>query len=215
MAVDLSDIPTANKPSPTRAALSFDDLPKKQKVSTKGELAFDDIDTPGVVVAQYKDVRSEPVEETTARVKSFRPLAVKYGDETGEDPALLLAVVHRESKGAAGAVSSAGARGYAQFMDGTAKELGVTDPDDPDQAVRGMAVYLSRLRKQALKLGVPETEADQAALASYNYGPGNFRDTWLKARKAKKPWQRMVPKETREYMAAVLALRKGRYSNED
>src|SRR5688500_9782361 len=45
-------------------------------------------------------------------------------------PALLEAVVWQESRWRANAVSSAGARGLAQLMPGTAREMGV-DPDDP------------------------------------------------------------------------------------
>ena len=79
-------------------------------------------------------------------------------------PGLMHAVVHQESGGNASAVSNKGARGLAQLEPGTAKDMGVTDINDPAQNVFGGARYL---RQQLDKYGnVP------LALAAYNAGPG-------------------------------------------
>ncbi|WP_442896909.1 lytic transglycosylase domain-containing protein [Erythrobacter sp.] len=79
-------------------------------------------------------------------------------------PALLEAVVWQESRWRANAVSHAGARGLAQLMPGTARDLGV-DPDDPMQNLEGGARYL---REQ-----LDRFEGDlEKALAAYNAGPG-------------------------------------------
>src|SRR5690606_816989 len=56
-------------------------------------------------------------------------------------PALIEALVWQESRWRARAVSPAGARGLAQLMPGTARELGV-DPDDPFANLEGGARYL-------------------------------------------------------------------------
>lgn len=59
--------------------------------------------------------------------------------------------------------SPVGAQGIAQFMPGTAKQLGI-DPLNPDEAIPGSANYLSQ---QYQKFGDwPQ------ALAAYNAGPG-------------------------------------------
>ncbi len=79
-------------------------------------------------------------------------------------PALLEAVVWQESRWRANAISPAGARGLAQLMPGTARDLGV-DPDDPFANLEGGARYL---REQ-----LDRFDGDlERALAAYNAGPG-------------------------------------------
>lgn len=87
--------------------------------------------------------------------------ATKYGI----DPALLAGLVKQESGFNPSARSSAGASGLTQLMPGTARELGVTDPTDPVQALEGGAKYL---RQQLDRFGGDE----RLALAAYNAGPG-------------------------------------------
>jgi soluble lytic murein transglycosylase-like protein len=79
-------------------------------------------------------------------------------------PALLEAVVWQESRWRADAVSPVGARGLAQLMPGTAREMGV-DPDDPFANLEGGARYL----RQQLDRFDGDVEK---ALAAYNAGPG-------------------------------------------
>jgi soluble lytic murein transglycosylase-like protein len=79
-------------------------------------------------------------------------------------PALIEAVVWQESRWREGAVSPVGARGLAQLMPGTAREMGV-DPDDPLANLEGGARYL----RQQLDRFDGDVEK---ALAAYNAGPG-------------------------------------------
>lgn len=101
-----------------------------------------------------------------------RDTVAAYGDslaaaaaETGLDPGLILAVAVHESGGDPTAVSPRGARGLMQLMPGTARELGVLDPHDPDASLRGGARYLARMLKRF------DGRVD-LALAAYNAGPG-------------------------------------------
>ena len=81
------------------------------------------------------------------------------------NPELLKAVILQESGGDTTAVSSKGAKGLMQLMDGTARMLGVSDPFDPEENINGGAKYLSSLIKKF------DGNIDKA-LAAYNAGPG-------------------------------------------
>ncbi len=87
------------------------------------------------------------------------------GKQYNVDPRLLRAVMTPESSGDPNAVSPKGATGLMQLMPATAKEMGVTDPTNPQQSIFGGAKYLSQ---QLDKYKDPAL-----ALAAYNAGPGN------------------------------------------
>ena len=110
----------------------------------------------------------------------------------GLEPALVQAVVAVESGFRPGAVSRKGAMGLMQLMPGTAAELGVADPLDPDANLDGGSRYLSRL--------LAEHGGDlRKALAAYNAGPGAVR-----RHDGVPPYP-----ETRDYVARVLKQYKG------
>jgi soluble lytic murein transglycosylase len=117
------------------------------------------------------------------------------------DPALLAAVIYRESKFDAGARSSSGAIGLMQLLPETAKGIAlhtggsrfvVADLFDPEINVRYGSFYLRRL--------IDKYGDTRLALAAYNAGQANV-DTWRAAGKG------IVFPETREYVDSVLATR--------
>lgn len=95
----------------------------------------------------------------------IKAMIVAAAKEAGIDPVLFDALVGQESSYNPGAVSRAGAQGLAQLMPKTAASLGVTDPFDPVQNLRGGAKYLAQMMKQ---FGGDV----RLALAAYNAGPG-------------------------------------------
>jgi hypothetical protein len=112
-------------------------------------------------------------------------VALSYGLE----PALLLAVISAESGFRSKAVSPKGAQGLMQLMPATARRLGVRDPFDPEQNVRGGARYLNEL----LRLFGNDV---RLALAAYNAG----EDAVMRHGRAIPPYP-----ETRQYVTRVLS----------
>jgi hypothetical protein len=100
---------------------------------------------------------------------------------------LLTKLIWQESSFRPNVVSPAGAQGIAQFMPGTAKERGLADPFDPEQAIPKAAEFIAHLAEQFGNLGL--------AAAAYNGGPARV-GSWLAGRGG-------LPAETQNYVVAV------------
>jgi soluble lytic murein transglycosylase len=94
-------------------------------------------------------IRSEVGFSKMKSSKADRHLFYSMIDKTARDhqmdPALIRAVVRAESDYNPRAVSSAGALGLMQLMPGTAQDLAVNNPFDPEENVRGGVQYLRYL----------------------------------------------------------------------
>lgn len=101
---------------------------------------------------------------------------VKKHAATYEFPwTLICSLMFQESSFKADAVSWSGAQGLMQLMPPTAKEVGVTNPFDPDQSIRGGTYYLKKqYRRVPNEVDVLNTTC--FALASYNGGYGHLID---------------------------------------
>lgn len=104
--------------------------------------------------------------DETAETIALR--VVQYGREVGVDPKLVAALMAVESGFNPRDVSSSGAKGLGQLMPGTAAGLGVTDPFDIDQNVRGTTQYIKMMFDRWA--GNPNQVG--LALASYKDGYG-------------------------------------------
>lgn len=94
----------------------------------------------------------------------YGPLA-KYAEEYyGLPQGIVAKVIGAESTGNPQAVSPKGAQGLMQLMPGTARDLGVANPFDPQQNVMGGSQYL---RQMLDRFGGNQ----ELALAAYNAGP--------------------------------------------
>ncbi|WP_425453062.1 transglycosylase SLT domain-containing protein [Bosea caraganae] len=103
--------------------------------------------------------------------------------------AFLTRLIFQESSFRPGVTSPAGAQGVAQFMPGTARERGLIDPFDPEQAVPKAAHFLAELRQRFGNWGL--------AAAGYNGGPNRVAG-WLA-----RGGTGALPYETENYVVAI------------
>ncbi|WP_059044138.1 lytic transglycosylase domain-containing protein [Paenibacillus rubinfantis] len=115
----------------------------------------------------------------------------------GVPESLIKAVIATESSFNPKAVSSAGAKGLMQLMDGTARGLGVSDPFDPVQNIDGGTKYLSY---QINRYGGDV----KTALAAYNAGPGRLQRLGIGSDEQLMEKFHLLPQETQGYIAKIM-----------
>ena len=143
-----------------------------------------DVFVPEAIVA-------DPARHAAGVPQTYKAKVAELAARYDLSPSLIEAMVWQESRWRANAVSPAGARGLAQLMPGTARDLGV-NPDDPFANLEGGARYL--------RAQLDRFEGDlELALAAYNAGPGRVERAGG------------IPRirETQQYVAAIM----GRLAN--
>ena len=139
----------------TAAQASAIDIATAEVVSLDGEEAVEGLPD---------HVTTDPVYAARAIPADYQAKVAELAARFDLSPSLIEALVWQESRWRANAVSPVGARGLAQLMPGTARDLGV-NPDDPFANLEGGARYL---REQ-----LDRFDGDlEKALAAYNAGPG-------------------------------------------
>ena len=141
----------------------------------------------------------------------YRDLIIDRSSRFEVDPFLLAAIVREESRFDAQAVSTAAARGLAQFVLPTAERLGTSiglealraeDLHRPDIALTLGAAYLA-------ELGRHFTEQPYAVIAAYNAGE-NQAELWKSYCFSLEPeeyFSKVGFSETRNYLTKVLESR--------
>ncbi len=107
------------------------------------------------------------------KLPQWHELFKKYADFF--DWRLLAAISYQESHWNPKAISPTGVRGMMMLTLPTAKSVGVTDRLDPEQSIKGGALYLKKMLERVPD-SVNEEEKIWFALASYNIGFGHMMD---------------------------------------
>lgn len=131
---------------------------------------------------------------------SFDGLIEASAEKYGVSAALIQAVIQTESNFNPNAVSSAGAKGLMQLMDGTARGLGVTNSFEPAQNIEGGTKYLAMLLKKY-------NGNENVALAAYNAGPGRIDRLGIASEIELQQKYNLLPVETQRYISKVQAAR--------
>lgn len=136
-----------------------------------------------------------------ASVKStYEELIAAAGEKYGVPTSLIKAVIDTESSFNPSAVSSAGAKGLMQLMDGTARGLGVSNSFDPAQNIEGGTKYLSyQLQKFGGEIAM--------ALAAYNAGPSRVTRLGVTNDEELLAQSHQLPAETQAYIHKVMNAR--------
>ncbi len=134
-------------------------------------------------------IRTTSGSAASVRASQWDDVIDEQAERHGVRADLVRAVIQVESAFNPRARSRVGAMGLMQLMPDTAAELGVTNPYDPKQNIRGGVTYLRSLLDE---FGGNE----ELALAAYNAGPG-----------AVNKYGRVIPpyRETRDYVKKVSA----------
>lgn len=145
--------------------------------------------TPVYEVVGAPSYRTTTPVERASVADTIETLVVEHAERQDLRPELVRAVIQVESGFNPRATSPKGAMGLMQLMPQTARELGVANPYDPAENIRGGTTYLRQL--------LDRYDGDERlALAAYNAGAG-----------AVDRYGRTVPpyRETRDYVRRISA----------
>jgi membrane-bound lytic murein transglycosylase F len=147
---------------------------------------FQDIEASGeldrLIEKYYGHIRRFDYVDTRAihrRIQTHLPRYKDIFEQAAEqfdfDWHLLAAMAYQESHWNPQAVSSTGVRGLMMLTRATAREMDVTDREDPEQSILAGAGYLASI-KDRLPEGIPAPDRIWFALAAYNIGLGHLED---------------------------------------
>lgn len=141
----------------------------------------------------------------TGAGKDIDELVSRASQTYGVPESLIKAVIETESSFNASTVSSAGAKGLMQLMDGTARGLGVSDSFDPAQNIDGGTRYLSYQLQRF-------NGNEKTALAAYNAGPGRVQRLGITNDQQLMEKLDLLPLETQNYIRKI-ELARTKYGN--
>ncbi|MCX4188339.1 membrane-bound lytic murein transglycosylase MltF [Methylophaga sp. OBS4] len=105
----------------------------------------------------------------------YKDMFQQAAEEFGFDWKLLASMAYQESHWNPDAVSSTGVKGLMMLTQATAREMDVTDREDPRQSIFAGAGYLASIYTR-LPERIIEPDRTWFALAAYNIGMGHLED---------------------------------------
>ena len=118
---------------------------------------------------RYKIYIRSYKKKSAAYIKEYEGIIEQAARRFSIDSSLIKAVIKAESDFNNKAVSNKGAKGLMQLMPGTANEMKVDDPFNPEENIFGGTRYLSILLERF-------KNNKRLALAAYNAGPEKVED---------------------------------------
>ena len=116
------------------------------------------------------------------RLPEIQAFFKKYAEQNDIPWTLLAAKAYQESHWDPDAVSPTGVKGIMMLTWTTAKSLGISNREDPEQSIKGGAYYFGQLLYRVPK-SIPEKQRSAFAMAAYNIGMGHIYDARKLARK--------------------------------
>ena len=113
---------------------------------------------------------TEPVTKSASNTSDYRHIVNSKAKKYNIEPSLVKAVISTESNWDSSAVSRKGAIGLMQLMPLTARDMGVSNPFNPEENIEGGTKYL-RFLLDKFGGNVP------IALAAYNAGPATIEES--------------------------------------
>ena len=157
----------------------------------------------------HKRLDSEYYTGTTGKFSKYDKMVKKYSTDIGWDWILVKSLIYQESMFNSNNKSWVGASGLMQLMPATAKEMGVSDINDPEQNIKAGSKYLARMHSYWDQ--IPDSvQRIKFAMASYNCGYGHIKDAQKLAIKYSK--DSLVWDDGVDYF--VLNLSKSKYYND-
>ena len=108
--------------------------------------------------------------DLSARLPIYKASFKRSAQQYGLDWHLLAAIGYQESYLKPNSVSPTGVRGLMMLTNNTAKEMGVSNRNDPAQSIQGGAKYFDKMLSRYSY--IPNADRYWYALVAYNMGPG-------------------------------------------
>ncbi|MEF2071342.1 lytic transglycosylase domain-containing protein [Consotaella aegiceratis] len=155
----------------------------------RAETAPDAEDAPEARPTESGEAKAETEAQMVPTPETICRLIRENAEATRMAPDFLARLIWKESRFDVKAISPVGAQGIAQFMPYTAKERGLADPYDLEEAIRHSALYLADLKGELGNWGL--------AAAAYNSGINRVKG-WLDDGGS-------LPFETEDYVYSITA----------
>ena len=149
----------------SESEIKNNDIKNSESINIKS-LNINDVKNINVNIENSNNINTVVSNKLEDRLENYSDFIKQASTRYGVPENLIKSVISAESYGKHDAVSSVGAKGLMQLMDGTAKDLGVKNSFNPFENILGGTKYLKQMMdKYEGKLDL--------VLSAYNAGPGN------------------------------------------